>query len=173
MTKHVMIDLWTLGKGPEGAIMAIGAVKFDPFKPKADLEQFFQAIDPVSSEALGMKLHAASVMNWLGRENTLTEYSKRRVVDLATGIYGFSEWCGVGCTLWASDPVDILGLRRGYDLVGEEAPWSRERCSQTIISLADVIEAKARRDTDPLLNGPVSHVTLVQAVVKQLGLTRL
>jgi len=156
--------------------MAIGAIKFDPFKPKALIEQFFQSIDPVSCTAHGMKLDATKVMWWMGMQETYNEVASRRIVDLGTGLYGFTDWVGKESPIvWGAGPTDIPNLRRAYELIGDEAPWnqSHERCTQTIAALAEAIEVKARNEIDPVLTTAANQVGYIQAVVKKLGLTRL
>lgn len=156
--------------------MAIGAIKFDPFKPKAGYEQFFQPIDLFSCQAHGLKVDAERVMWVTSIPSTLEIFNQRRIVDLATGLYGFSDWYGKeSVPTWSASSGELENLRRAYYAIGDQEPWSlaHERDTRTIEALVDTVSVNGKSEIDPLLVGAAVKAGYIQAVVKKLGLTRL
>ena len=62
--KDVMIDLETMGNGPNAAIIAIGAVEFDTERLEIG-EQFYTVVDLASSVEFGGEIDASTVMWWM------------------------------------------------------------------------------------------------------------
>src|SRR5689334_2386965 len=97
MAQHCMIDLETLGTGPEALIVSIGAVKFDPADDEAKWDCFHVAIEPSSAQRAGLKIDASTVMWWLAEERASARSAMldMRLVDVASALEGFAMWYGV------------------------------------------------------------------------------
>ena len=76
--QHIMLDLETMGTGPNAAITAIGAVKFDPDKGEI-VETFYFKVNLESSVKQGGVIDASTVIWWLGQnEEARAEMQKKR-----------------------------------------------------------------------------------------------
>ena len=51
MTTHAMIDLETLGTGPDCVVLTIGGVKFNPNEVSNTYQEFYYRFDEVGREA--------------------------------------------------------------------------------------------------------------------------
>lgn len=69
---EVMIDLETMGMGPDAAIISIGAVKFD-LKEKRLGDEFYTVVDLESSLAAGGTVTAGTILWWMGQEDAARE----------------------------------------------------------------------------------------------------
>ena len=67
--QHIMLDLETMGTGPNAAIVAIGAVEFD-LNELTTGRTFYTAIDLVSAVESGGTIDASTVLWWLKQDET-------------------------------------------------------------------------------------------------------
>lgn len=142
MADHVMIDIETLGTGNEAALLSIGACKFNASDPTIPItDSFYVAIDPVSCQALGMKIDAATVMWWLddARAEARSQMMKENRIDVVSALDGFKQWYGYeSLPTWGNGATfDNVVMRSAYAKLGEEAPWKfwHDRCYRTMKSL--------------------------------------
>lgn len=68
MTLHMMLDLETLGSGNDAAIVQIGAVRFDPFRPGYTMGEYKQNVSLESSVAQGGVIDPSTVLWWIHQE---------------------------------------------------------------------------------------------------------
>lgn len=146
---HVMLDIETMGTGPDAAIVAIGAVKFDPFlfhkgyavgKPTG----FYAAIDLTSSMESGGVVDGGTVMWWLQQ----TGAARSALLDgnpLELSLQHFSDWYGSdrNVPVWGNGATfDNVIVRRAYQRLGLDAPWSHrvDRCFRTLKNLFPGVE---------------------------------
>ncbi|MDM3348653.1 exonuclease [Citrobacter sp. Cf116] len=61
---HLMVDMETMGNGPDAPIVSIGAVFFDPSTGNTGAE-FYQVVSLESSMSFGMKPDASTIQWWL------------------------------------------------------------------------------------------------------------
>jgi exodeoxyribonuclease VIII len=61
---NVMVDLETMGNGPAAAIVAIGAVEFDPDTGQLGRE-FYREVDLEDSAFRGGVIDASTVLWWM------------------------------------------------------------------------------------------------------------
>lgn len=135
----VMLDLETMGNGPCAAIVAIGAVAFDP---KAGLigDRYYQVVDLASAVAMGGEMDASTVLWWL-QQSTAARAAlavRGELMDLA--LRGFAAWLLDRC---APDEVRIWGngaafdnviLASAYRAARMPQPWRHwnDRCYRTV-----------------------------------------
>ncbi len=59
---NIMLDLETMGNGPDAAIIAVGACKFDTI---AVLDTYYCVVDLTSSLNAGLKVDGDTILWWL------------------------------------------------------------------------------------------------------------
>lgn len=134
---NVMVDLETLGVGPEAAILSIGACKFDPESSSID-SSFYVAIDPVSAIGMGLKVDGSTLLWWLhpDRAEARDAYLSSERWDLPSALDGFASWFGAdSLPLWGNGATfDNVILRNAFRTCGLEAPWKYwdDRCFRTV-----------------------------------------
>lgn len=133
----VMLDLETMSTGPDAAIVAIGAVEFDP---EAGIgTSFYMSVDLLSSVAGGGQMDASTVLWWLQRDAAV----RAAIVHgrpLPLVLESFSRWlarCGpvAQVRLWGNGAgFDNVILRRTYTRLDAEPPWTHwnDRCYRTL-----------------------------------------
>lgn len=77
-----MVDMETMGNGPDAPIVSIGAVFFDPSTGNTGAE-FYQVVSLESSMSFGMKPDASTIQWWLKQSS---EARSAILVDEAMGL---------------------------------------------------------------------------------------
>lgn len=134
-----MIDLETMGTGPNSAICAIGAVKFDPDADPSSDGYFYKHVSLSSSQRTGGTIDADTVEWWLKQSDTarsaLTNESD--VVSIEDALFSldlFHRWerCGL---VWAAPAhFDIPIIESAFQRCRLRTPWDRKdaRCWSTL-----------------------------------------
>ena len=63
---NLMLDIETLGTGPNSVILSIGAVEFDE---TGVISKFYEAIDPESCTDWGLQIDARTVLWWMDQND--------------------------------------------------------------------------------------------------------
>lgn len=134
MTKHVSIDLETLGKNPQAMILSIGAVEFDPHTGEMG-DTFYRVID---LEAPGGGVMDASTVLWWMRQSAPAREAlfgpNVERVPLQQALVEFSEWLGFNddlpegqeypnVHLWQRGDKDAQWLTSAYEGMGLKTPF--------------------------------------------------
>lgn len=184
--KHVMVDLETFATSADAAIVAIGAVLFDPDQGRVSEnpnEWFYQVIDLAKSRLPG-KIDPATVMWWLGQDDDArAALTKEKGMRLGHALDDFAFWlCNRGCTpttksdfqIWANDPdFDLCILQSAYERYGRPIPWSfrNARSMRTMCRLASefhlVPDDKTRGGTKHNALDDAIHQAKVVTAIKQ------
>lgn len=143
---NCMIDLETLGVGPNALILSIGAAKFTTDKIKI-VDRFHQAIEPVTAFALGGVMDPDTVLWWMQPEREVARQAWLKLprVHVAEALEGFSAWLGGNMPVWGNGAsFDNVILRRAYERVGLECPWNffNDRCYRTKKAEAPGVKTK-------------------------------
>ncbi|MBQ4924258.1 exonuclease [Citrobacter werkmanii] len=153
---HLMVDLETMGSGPDAPIVSIGAVYFDPSTGNTGAE-FYQVVSLESSMSFGMKPDASTIHWWLkqssearsailvdealGLRETLELLADFIAENAANGSHTVQLW-GNGCSF------DNVILRRAYALT--ETPFSvpfwNDRDVRTMVELGKSVGINPRFD---------------------------
>lgn len=153
---HLMVDLETMGSGPDAPIVSIGAVYFDPSTGNTGAE-FYQVVSLESSMSFGMKPDASTIQWWLkqssearsailvdealGLRETLELLADFIAENAANGSHTVQLW-GNGCSF------DNVILRRAYALT--ETPFSvpfwNDRDVRTMVELGKSVGINPRFD---------------------------
>jgi len=143
--KHVMVDLETLGNGPQSVIIAIGAVEFDP-DVGAVSRMFEYRIDPQSCIDAGLKMDASTVMWWMQQSDEARSVFKSDLGPLVDALEDFAEWYPKGAPLWGNGATfDNVILANAYKSVKLKQPWkyTDDRCYRTLKNLLPHINQEA------------------------------
>ncbi|WFX03638.1 exonuclease [Citrobacter braakii] len=153
---HLMVDLETMGSGPDAPIVSIGAVYFDPSTGNTGAE-FYQVVSLESSMTFGMKPDASTIQWWLkqssearsailvdeamGLRETLELLADFIAENAANGSHTVQLW-GNGCSF------DNVILRRAYALTETPfaVPFWNDRDVRTMVELGKSVGINPRFD---------------------------
>ncbi len=134
---HCMIDLETMGNGVDAAIIAIGAVQFDPTdsqllnEPIPDtlrLDEFYTVVNLTSSLEVGLTMDASTVLWWLdqseeARKAITSPPARTSILNLPAALHQLGEWF-TGCeVMWSHSTFDATILNHAHRLLGRSTPW--------------------------------------------------
>jgi hypothetical protein len=140
--KDIMVDLETLGKGPNAAIVSIGAVAFDlqTMSPST----FERRIGADSSLQFGT-IDASTLLWWYRQDphNREMLFVEEGAHHLDSALREFASWASQFGNIktrrvWSNGAAfDNVILRSAYAATEIEAPWSywNDRCFRTLKSL--------------------------------------
>jgi hypothetical protein len=140
--EHLMLDLETMGKGPNAAIIAIGAVLFDKDIPPEHWLQFYCEVSLESSVRGGGVIDPSTVLWWLeqAEEARSKFFNNKNANDIETALYALLSFIEKGEGL---DGVKVWGngarfdneiLANAYKRMGIQVIWDfrNDRCYRTI-----------------------------------------
>ena len=182
MPKHIMVDLETWSTATNATIISIGAVAFDPYA-RGIVDGFHVAIDPALLPAPSRHLFdidPSTVAWWMDpdRDEARAAWLAMAKLDLATALYGFTDWLAghlegeESLPIWGNGVAfDNVILRRSYELLNLQAPWGfwSDRCYRTLKALSSI---KAP-PFDAALFGGVAHSALADATRQALHLQEM
>lgn len=137
--QDVMLDLETMGNGPEAAIVAIGAVEFDI--PTQQIgERFYIVVDLESAVSHGGVMDASTVLWWLKQSDVARAAFDLPGEDIAVALQKFAGWMEHRGNL---DDVRVWGNGAAFDNVilasayrrnCTTLPWQfcNDRCYRTV-----------------------------------------
>ncbi len=139
----VMLDLETAGNRSSSAIIAIGAVKFDP-KTKQIVDRFYTRVDLQSCLDVGLTVDGSTIMWWFQQSDQARAEFKGVLPPLKTALAGFTSWLHkmpgeIGSEhVWGNGATfDNVILTNAYNALGLARPWSYkgDRCYRTLKAL--------------------------------------
>ncbi len=136
---NVMLDLETMGTGPNAAIIAIGAVQFDPIARTLG-DTFYRVINLESAVRAGGEIDAATVMWWLQQSDDARKAicsgalpHNQVLIQFASWLVNFSD----NIKMWGNGAAfDNVILAQAYRRAGLPTPWKHwnDRCYRTLKS---------------------------------------
>lgn len=153
---HLMVDMETMGNGPDAPIVSIGAVFFAPSTGNTGAE-FYRVVSLESSMSFGMKPDASTIQWWLkkssearsailvdeamGLRETLELLADFIAENAASGSHTVQLW-GNGCSF------DNVILRRAYVLTETPfaVPFWNDRDVRTMVELGKSVGINPRFD---------------------------
>lgn len=145
MEPQIMLDLETMGTGPDAAIVAIGAVMFDSvYVGDEDHHSFYRNVMLESSVRYRLKIDPSTVMWWLRQGDAARQALAGHIgMELHLALEQFSVWVlqygqSDELLVWGNGAAfDNVILRNAYKEVGLEPPWSHwnDRCYRTMKAL--------------------------------------
>ena len=132
---RIMVDLETMGTGPDAAIIQIGAVKFDLENGLGP--DFFADVNLATSMKWGGTVDAATIAWWMQQPNRLDAITGN--YELMYALKEFDHFLPEECEIWANGAnFDPVILTSAYKAVHAPTPFKffRVRCARTIYALA-------------------------------------
>jgi hypothetical protein len=130
---RAMIVLETAGIAPSGAIVSVGAVKWDEGSdPTAGFTEFYQRVSLASSQRAGGQLDADVLLWWTRQPDAVRQEAFTGTVDVCDALVALNAFLG-GCgEVWAAPALDLLNLESVCR--GLAKPWDRSmiRCWSTL-----------------------------------------
>lgn len=131
--KHVMVDLETLGKGPDAAVFAIGAVRFDETGTGST---FYRTIDLQSAVDHGGVIEPDTVIWWMEQHDAARQALIDATGDMSDVLADFTQFLNAAALdgLWGNGAAfDNAILAQAYRRQGDNPPWQfyKDRCYRT------------------------------------------
>ena len=144
--QDVMLDLETMGTGPQAAIVAIGAVEFDA-QSQLIGEEFYVVVDLESSVAHGGVIDASTVLWWLKQSDAARAAFDRSGTSLTAALIQFSSWMTArapreNVRVWGNGAAfDNVILASAYRQANITQPWLfwNDRCYRTVKALSPAV----------------------------------
>ena len=170
----LMIDIETVGTGPEACILTIAAQSFDPLGTGYYTQHFYARVDPDSQP--GRNIEQGTIDWWATQPPEAQEeaFGEHNRVSLDSALEELGKLIWQSKRIWAQGPTfDMKILEHAYKSFGRPLPWKYYivRDSRTIFSL-----------WPDLPKPPTSHhalqdcrrqIDLLQATLKHLNVERL
>lgn len=145
----VMVDLETMGTGSDAAIVAIGAVFFDP-TTNALGPQFYNVVSLKSNVAFDRVIDPDTVLWWMMRSEkarAIFTQSQATAFSLNDALVNFANFLGgESVDIWGNGAAfDNVILRNAYLETNIPVPWNfcNDRCYRTIKALyPDIIRTR-------------------------------
>ena len=140
MTTHAMIDLETLGTGPDCVVLTIGGVKFDPNAISEPYQPFYYKFN-VDEQLDKGRTTLESTLEWWGkqeesvREEALGDDNRTPVLEV---LQALNKWCVGADTIWCQGPAfDICILENLLKQYNHHTPWPfwKIRDSRTLFGI--------------------------------------
>ena len=176
---HVLVDLETMGNSSYAAIVAIGAVKFDPYSSELNPdEEFYTLVDLESSMRIGLQPDASTIKWWLAQNDTArAELTKTEgPADIYDALSDFTQWYKKAERFWCHGATfDAVILGNAYQLLSAvKAPWNHRdvRDTRTLFEVAGMAKTKQGGVEHHALDDARRHALDIQAAYRKLGLKR-
>lgn len=129
---NVMLDLETMSKGSNAAIIAIGAVKFN----QTVTSRFYAVVNLQSSIDIGLEMDADTVLWWLKQSDESRADLALPGVSICDALADFATWIGNDAVMWGNGAMfDNVIMTNAYRLAGfGDPPWSfwNDMCYRTV-----------------------------------------
>jgi 3' exoribonuclease, RNase T-like len=180
-----MLDLETLSSASDAAIVAIGAVRFDPVAGIVWAKSFthfngtfYSVVNLKSAQRAGGRIDADTVMWWMGQSDAAR--SALLAVDcipIEAALKDFAVWAREGtCSgVWGNGAdFDNVILSNAYQRLGQTQPWSyaANRCYRTMKNMAPHIKMKREGTHHNALDDAISQARHLCEIYKYLNLLK-
>lgn len=171
---NVMLDVETMGIGPNAAMLSIAAATFDPYGTGV-MESFHAGIELESAVLHGGVVTPSTIAWWMheDREHARRTYAELHKADIESVLYGFSTWYGSqSIPTWANSPTfDCAIVRSAMERLRMPCPWhyGHERDLRTVRALTR--NWGSRTVAHDALADVTNQVTHLQEIIRASGLT--
>jgi len=181
---HVMLDLETMGQGNNAAIVAIGAVFFEPTTGEIG-DTFYRKIDLGSAAQFG-EIDPSTVLWWLKQsDEARAEITSNDAVELKHAIVDFTVWLHAKCerinnrVVWGNgSSFDNVILSNAFKALGYGKPWRfwNDRDVRTVVELGRTLKGFDPKRDMPFkgtahnaLDDAIHQAKYVSAIYKALA----
>ena len=161
---NIMLDLETMGNGPDAAIIAIGACKFDA---TGIFDKHYCVIDLTSSMKAGLKVDGDTILWWLEQSQEARKAIYRPTIPrmyLPDALKMFSAWVKSNThespKIWGNgasfDNVILANAYKQTDLI---KPWEyyNDRCYRTVKNMYPDIKIQRKGTHHNAINDAISQ----------------
>jgi exodeoxyribonuclease VIII len=175
MSRHLMIDLETMGLRPDAAIVSIGAVQFDE---DTIYRQFHTAVSLASCTTFGLTTDRSTIDWWMKQSaEARSSWQRDDAPTLEDALAKFSHWIQDliperEVRPWGNGAdFDLVILKSAYGAIGADPPWRyyNHRCFRTLKSLAPSIDVHRQGTHHNALDDALHQVAVLQAICKHAG----
>lgn len=160
-----MIDTETAGKGPNGALLSIGAVFFNAQTCTLG-PTFVRTIHLATAVRDGGVIDPSTFIWWLGQSDAARDAVRFGGQDIRVVLTEFSAWIAETCRVedvrpWGNSAAfDLTKIGSAYQRADMQEPWyfTNERCFRTVRNMFPQVEY------DPSEKGEGAHNALADAV---------
>lgn len=167
-----MLDLETMGSGPDAAITAIGAVAFDK---NGTGSKFYTHVDLTSSVNLGLVMDPSTVIWWMGQNEHARQLFKEKGADIVSALQLFEEWARVVET---ADKVRVWGNGANFDNVVLASairkarlnqPWKfwNDRCYRTMKAQYPKVKIQRKGTHHNALDDAITQAEHLIAILRE------
>lgn len=183
----IMIDLETMAVTPNGVIMSIGAVFFDPNAEADDWytlgDTFYRAIDVDSSLCAGLHIDASTLEWWMSSKRTQEARDalfsnpgalEEVLNEFSTWVRGSSSETNALTRVWGNGSTfDITMLECAYSKIGYQQPWKmyNVRCFRTLKQLMSGFEPEREGTHHNALDDAQHQARWAQKIFAELNNT--
>lgn len=137
--QDIMLDLETMGSGPNAAIVAIGAIEMDLERHLLG-ERFYAVVDLASSIAAGGVMDPSTVLWWMRQSDDARQALLEDGEPIETVLQLLADWLGESAPpeeirIWGNGAAfDNVILAEAYRRLDMEVPWKfwHDRCYRTL-----------------------------------------
>jgi exodeoxyribonuclease VIII len=170
----LMIDIETVGTGPEACILTIAAQAFDPLGSGYHKQQFYARIDPDSQP--DRNIEQGTIEWWATQPPEAQEeaFGLDNRVPLDTALEELGRLIWKSKSIWANGPTfDMNILEHAYKSHGRPLPWQyyRVRDARTVYALYPGLGKPAA--SHHALEDCRRQIDLLQATLKHLNVKEL
>ena len=184
MSKHIMLDLETLGNNNNAAIVSIGAYYFDTEDPNNG-EEYYVLVNPATSVGYGQVMDASSVLWWMDQsEDARKELVKagKEGLSLSAALLDFSRWYITmtnksgrsSLPVWGNGATfDNVIMASAYKTTGIDKPWfyRSDYCYRTLANLCQSVRKDEMQGTiHNALDDAKIQAKHLAAILKKLNL---
>lgn len=162
----VMLDLETLGTGANSAIIAIGAVKFDPEKMLIT-DNFYRVVDRESCFRIGMTYDQDTLDWWAKQSPEAKTVLTQPGVSINEAIHDFASWIHPKTQVWGNgSDFDNVMVAETFRKHGKKLPWQfwNNRCYRTMKNMFPSV---------PLVRRGVHHHAVDDAETQAIHLMQI
>lgn len=166
MSLHIMLDLETMSRAKDAAIISIGARKFNPEEGTLG-DSFYVVVNLTSAQRAGGSIEANTIMWWLGQsEEARKTLLGDNTLPIETALKEFSAWVREKPIdgIWGNGSgFDNVVLENTYARIGWTPPWAwyMNRCYRTMKSLTPNLKKELF-----ILSSETLHNALADATIQ-------
>ena len=180
---HVMLDLETMGQGNNAAIVAIGAVFFEPTTGEIGAS-FYQTIDLESAAKYG-EIDPSTVLWWLKQsDEARDEITRLDTYSLPDALAEFTQWIEQienfkARIVWGNgSSFDNVIIENAFEAVRYKKPWAfcNDRDVRTVVELGRTLKGFDPKKDMPFegtahnaLDDAIHQAKYVSAIYKALA----